>query len=388
MPGYDEDLDATDCPWGDPNKPPDLEKARQMIKEAGAAGTEVTVWGNDDDPTDKVTEAYADMLNKIGLKAKPKIVDGGVYFQTIGNAEDEAPQTGFANWFQDFPHPKNFLFLVDGASIQPTNNQNFGNVDDPEITKGIAELNKEPEITRGRDKWKELNKKLVERAWIVPYGHRKLSTFLSERMDFDNCSLFHPVYTTTTRAGASSSQLDRYPTGEGAFPRPPRSGSVCREGELRVELEWPLSPQPNRPFRGRLPGRPRPRRNASTGSDRGSSAFGGCGATRPRSSSAPSSSCSSWRAWRPRVGRPRRPDRRDTNHLTDTITVDGKSKNVVGLDGVPIGPQWFKADGKFFLGADRNGRDVMVRLLYGGRNSLLIGFSAALITMSSRSSSA
>jgi peptide/nickel transport system permease protein len=68
------------------------------------------------------------------------------------------------------------------------------------------------------------------------------------------------------------------------------------------------------------------------------------------------------------------------NHLSDTITVDGKEKNVVGLDGVPIGPQWFKADGKFFLGADRNGRDIMVRLLYGGRNSLLIGVSAAIMT--------
>jgi peptide/nickel transport system permease protein len=68
------------------------------------------------------------------------------------------------------------------------------------------------------------------------------------------------------------------------------------------------------------------------------------------------------------------------NHLSDIIQVDGKDKNVVGLDGVPIGPQWLKADGKFFLGADRNGRDIMVRLLYGGRNSLLIGITAALIT--------
>jgi peptide/nickel transport system permease protein len=68
------------------------------------------------------------------------------------------------------------------------------------------------------------------------------------------------------------------------------------------------------------------------------------------------------------------------NHLSDIIKVDGKDKNVVGLDGVPIGPQWLKADGKFFLGADRNGRDIMVRLLYGGRNSLFIGITAALIT--------
>jgi peptide/nickel transport system permease protein len=68
------------------------------------------------------------------------------------------------------------------------------------------------------------------------------------------------------------------------------------------------------------------------------------------------------------------------NHLSDTIKVGGETKNVVGLDGVPIGPQWFKADGKFFLGADPNGRDIMVRLLYGGRNSLMIGVAAAFMT--------
>jgi peptide/nickel transport system permease protein len=67
----------------------------------------------------------------------------------------------------------------------------------------------------------------------------------------------------------------------------------------------------------------------------------------------------------------------EENHLTDTIEIDGEQTNVVGLDGVPIGPTW---QGEFFLGADGNGRDVMVRLLYGGRNSLLIGIVAALAT--------
>jgi peptide/nickel transport system permease protein len=65
------------------------------------------------------------------------------------------------------------------------------------------------------------------------------------------------------------------------------------------------------------------------------------------------------------------------NHLTDTIVVDGERKDVVALDGTPIGPTW---QGEFFLGADKNGRDVMVRLLYGGRNSLVVGVTAALMT--------
>jgi peptide/nickel transport system permease protein len=65
------------------------------------------------------------------------------------------------------------------------------------------------------------------------------------------------------------------------------------------------------------------------------------------------------------------------NHLTEQVVVDGERKDVVSLEGIPIGPTW---QGKYFLGADENGRDVMVRLLYGGRNSLLIGVGAALIT--------
>ena len=68
------------------------------------------------------------------------------------------------------------------------------------------------------------------------------------------------------------------------------------------------------------------------------------------------------------------------NHLTDTIKEGGKTVNVVAYNGIPVGPQWFKAGGRFLLGADGNGRDIMVRLLYGARVSLLIGISAALIT--------
>jgi peptide/nickel transport system permease protein len=62
---------------------------------------------------------------------------------------------------------------------------------------------------------------------------------------------------------------------------------------------------------------------------------------------------------------------------TGTIRVDGKKQFVVTPDGTPIGPGFRK---QYLLGADPLGRDVMVRLLYGGRNSLFVGFMAAIIT--------
>jgi peptide/nickel transport system permease protein len=68
-------------------------------------------------------------------------------------------------------------------------------------------------------------------------------------------------------------------------------------------------------------------------------------------------------------------------HIVEQITVDGEKRDVVSVEGKPIGPQWLGADGKFFLGADgRLGRDEMVRLMYGGRISLLVAISAALIS--------
>jgi peptide/nickel transport system permease protein len=68
-------------------------------------------------------------------------------------------------------------------------------------------------------------------------------------------------------------------------------------------------------------------------------------------------------------------------HTLEKVEVDGEKREVVNPSGRPIGPQWFEAGGKFFLGADgRLGRDEMVRLMYGGRTSLLVGFAAALIT--------
>lgn len=72
------------------------------------------------------------------------------------------------------------------------------------------------------------------------------------------------------------------------------------------------------------------------------------------------------------------------SNVSGTTVVHGKTVPVLaptttglGLGVTPIGPTWDVHH--YFLGADNQGRDVMARLLYGGRNSLLIGVSSALI---------
>ena len=73
-----------------------------------------------------------------------------------------------------------------------------------------------------------------------------------------------------------------------------------------------------------------------------------------------------------------------TSNVNGTTIVHGKTVPVLqqgggalGIGETPIGPTWDLHH--FFLGADGQGRDVAARLLYGGRNSLLIGIASALI---------
>ncbi|MGI8699834.1 MAG: ABC transporter permease [Nocardioidaceae bacterium] len=73
-----------------------------------------------------------------------------------------------------------------------------------------------------------------------------------------------------------------------------------------------------------------------------------------------------------------------TSNISGTTVVDDKEVPVLassdtglGLGVTPIGPTWDVHH--YFLGADGQGRDVMARLLYGGRSSLLIGITSAVI---------
>ena len=169
-----------------------------------------------------MTQAYADMLNQIGFDAEVEIVDGGVYFQTIGNAKTAA-QTGFANWFADFPHPLNFYFLVDADSIQPTNNQNFGNVDDPKINDEIDRLSASTEpLNAHAEDWAALDRVPGRAAAVLRRTVRPpqaAAKFLSERMDFESARVPPGVLQRLLHVGAEGRRVGD-PRGEGRAEAP------------------------------------------------------------------------------------------------------------------------------------------------------------------------
>ncbi len=89
----------------------------------------------------------------------------------------------------------------------------------------------------------------------------------------------------------------------------------------------------------------------------------------------------------------------NANHILEIVNVHGVRTPVVSQGGyiekksgkpcttggsdcvlvsaIPIAPTWFSGGGRFVLGADANGRDIAVRLLYGGRTSLIVGIASS-----------
>ena len=45
-----------------------------------------------------------------------------------------------------------------------------------------------------KDRWAALDRRLIDQGYVAVYGNPTRTTFLSDRMDFENCARFHPVY--------------------------------------------------------------------------------------------------------------------------------------------------------------------------------------------------
>ena len=167
---------------------PDMNKAKALLAEANPADRDITVWTNDEPDRKRIGEYYHDVLNQMGFNATLKVIAGDVYFTTIGNQSTPDLDTGFGNWFQDFPHPDDFFRpLLNSDAILPTNGNNFSRASYPELDAKMDELLTK-QLTDGdtEAQYAALDKAYMEQAAWAPYGNEQFTTFVSDRIDFDN----------------------------------------------------------------------------------------------------------------------------------------------------------------------------------------------------------
>jgi peptide/nickel transport system substrate-binding protein len=181
------------CPYGDPNGPGNIAKAKALVAKSGYKGMSVTVWGNTKDPRPAIVDYLRDVLNQIGFKAKTKVLDQQVYFGTVGLKKTQA-QAGFTDWFSDFPHPADFFQPnLSKAALQSSPTFNFEFKSNPVVDAGLKKLTPlDPKTVA--DQWAKLDRAVVENGDVTVYGNELSTSFFSDRIDVKNCNGVSPVY--------------------------------------------------------------------------------------------------------------------------------------------------------------------------------------------------
>jgi peptide/nickel transport system substrate-binding protein len=174
--------------------PHSMSKAKEMLKEANPSDLDITVWTDTESPNNEAGEYYEGVLKQMGFNTTLKVINADNYFTVIGNATTTNLDTGWSDWFQDYPHPNDFFQpLLAGESILPTNNGNFANIDDPQLNKKISALAEEQLGSKQEDEYAELDKEYMELAPWAPYGTRTLSTFVSDALNLESI-IFNPTF--------------------------------------------------------------------------------------------------------------------------------------------------------------------------------------------------
>jgi len=155
------------CPYGDREDDSDLVRARELVRGSGRRSPPVIV--SAEGSRAGAFERYlVQTLDKVGFRAR-----------RARTARDRGrAQISFARVEPRLPLPGRYLEIVD----------------DGVLDRRIDLLEREGPARDSADEWAALDREVVEGAEVAPYGVETVGVLMSERMDAENCSLFHPVF--------------------------------------------------------------------------------------------------------------------------------------------------------------------------------------------------
>ena len=174
--------------------PHSLAKAKELLAAAHPSDRAITVWTDNESPNNEAGEYLEGVLKELGFETTLKIVNADNYFGLIGNESTPNLDIGFANWFEDYPHPNDFFQpLLSGESIVPTGATNLARIDDPQLNAKITRLAEGPLTPQVEAEYAELDREFMEQAPWAPYGTSTLPTFVSSEVDLEKV-IFNPTF--------------------------------------------------------------------------------------------------------------------------------------------------------------------------------------------------
>ena len=185
FPGHEDDCQYTKG-GGKTWSAPDLDKAKQLIKESGTAGQAVGIVVQDDEVNKSIGEYVQSLLTSLGYKATLKPISANIQFTYIQNTKNKV-QISLTSWYQDYPAASDFLnVLMSCASFTPGSDSSiniagFCNKQiDGQIKDALA--TEQTGLEAANAKWAQIDRAVMAQAPVAPLFTPKLIDFTSKRV--------------------------------------------------------------------------------------------------------------------------------------------------------------------------------------------------------------
>jgi len=182
--GHDDSID----PFNTKSGKPQVDKAKDELKQCGKPdGFTTTIVGTNTGKSPKVSEALQQALAQVGIKATIAATDASGYYRTTIGSPSNVKAKGYglmqAGWGADWPTAYGFdQVLVDGRAIKPSGNNNYAELNDPEINSLIDQAKKESDVNKAAQIWTQIDKKVAELAVYLPFVFDKALNYRNPRM--------------------------------------------------------------------------------------------------------------------------------------------------------------------------------------------------------------
>lgn len=167
---------------------PQVDKAKDELNQCGKpTGFKTTIAVRNNRPKEvKGAEALQQSLKAVGIDATIFQYDGAQIATVVGSP-DNVKAKGYgiivAGWGADWQSGTGYLQpLVDSRYILPNGNFNLGLTNDPAIDKLFDDAAAEPDPTKAAAFYKQINQKVMEGAWYLPFTFDKALNYRNPRL--------------------------------------------------------------------------------------------------------------------------------------------------------------------------------------------------------------